>query len=161
MLEFDGKYSGGDSCDDNASQDNVCAGRLARCGVLIAEADQAQAKLISRFLEAEGARVTMAPGSAEAVAMLFGREANDNDTDVVLMNANLPNVCDIDAVGRLRDGGFHRTIIAIAWKRDDQNRAALKNAGYNDVIIKPVCRDELITKVEFFFNRSKASPSFD
>ncbi|MCB9853306.1 MAG: response regulator transcription factor [Phycisphaerales bacterium] len=157
MFDFEPLPPESDPHETPVSASEVCTRRLDKCSILVAEGDPSQRKLIERFLAAEGARVTATSGSAEAVATLFGVDARDEDTDIVLLNANLPDIRDVDAIGRLRDGGFTRTIIAMAWKRDSENRAALINAGYDDVLLKPVSRDELITIVEVHFKRRSAA----
>lgn len=161
MFDFSDFQSPQNADAQHPSGDVAGAGRLASCGILVAEADDAQRKLLHRFLEAEGARVTTVTSGAEAIAYLFGREARDEDTDIVLLNANLPEVCEIEAVHRLRDGGFTRTIIAMAWSGAGGDRKAFADAGYTDLIRKPINRDELITKLEIYFKRPSTSEKTD
>lgn len=149
MVNFDGVRSE----EERSRQADRVSGRLARCGILVAEADEAQRKLVYRLLEIEGANVTCVPGSAEAIAYLFGHDARDEDTSIVLLNANLPDVRAINAVDRLRDGGFKQPIIAMAWDRDAEQHAGYIAAGYTDLIMKPIRRDELISKLATYVHR--------
>lgn len=153
MLDSDPPSSQPDLRQTSVRSDGAVSGRLSGCGILIVEADPAQRKLIHRFLESEGACIRTTSGSAEAVVLLFAHNARDEDTDIVLLNANLPDVRDVEAVGRLRDGGFRRTIIAMAWQKDAANRDALISAGYDEVIIKPIQREELVAILEGHINR--------
>lgn len=139
----------------NATSGQPGRGRLNGCGILVAEADAAQRKLVHRLLEKEGARITTVAGSAEAVVALFGHDARDEDTDIVLLNPNLPTVGDVNAVERLRDGGFARTIIAMAWSADSARQSAWLNAGFNDHIAKPIRRDALIDLIEAHIEQRK------
>lgn len=126
------------------------SGRLCGCRVLVADPDASQQKLIGRILESEGARVRTVSDSAEVITILFANDDSDRDTDLVILNANLPSVGDVHAVRRLRDGGFRKPILAMAHQDVERGRADLLMAGYNDVIDKPISRESIVSRLQGF-----------
>jgi two-component system, sensor histidine kinase and response regulator len=130
------------------------ADRLRGVRILFADTDESQRKLFVRILERQGAQVSAVPDGAHALAMLFAENARDDDTDLVILNANSPATLDIQAIKRLRDGGFRKPILAMGWPNETQCKTTFLEAGYDDFVSKNLPQEDLIATLCSILNTS-------
>lgn len=97
---------------------------------------------IGRFVEYFGARVEFAKDGLEAI-----EKALTGTYDVVLMDIAMP-ICDgIEATKRLRRGGYKQPIICVSAQPMNGNRRNWTEIGFNDYLVKPVNRMQLLYAV--------------
>lgn len=112
--------------------------RLQGMSLLVVEDNALNRQVAKELLEAEGARVTMAEGGEEGVAMLD--EAGAKAFDLVLMDMQMPNVDGLEATRRIRrDVRFTQLpIVAMTANVSKADQAACLHAGMNDHLGKPL-----------------------
>ncbi|MBK8914199.1 MAG: response regulator [Phycisphaerales bacterium] len=111
--------------------------------VLLVDSDPTAEKLVRHFLTGGAAELDATADAADAAT-----RAKDGNYDAILINT-----CDtkIDATAlakRLRDEGFARAIIALTVEDSDEDRTRLTEAGFSDIMLKPVTRERLITALD-------------
>jgi len=76
-----------------------------------------------------------------------------NDISIVLMDIKMPGLDSDSFVRDIKKEGVNVPIIAQAPAGDDAERAGeILNAGYDELVIKPVRRDELLEKIDRFLS---------
>ncbi|MEM6313800.1 MAG: ATP-binding protein, partial [Planctomycetota bacterium] len=133
--------------------------------VLLAEDGLDNQRIISAFLTAGGADVTLAAnGQAALEAVLMGRKLDDDAPpfDVVLMDMQMPVLDGYGATAELRERGFKQPIIALTAHAmaDEPDRCA--KAGCDLYLSKPIGRAALVQAVAEMVARGEAeTPSYD
>ena len=110
--------------------------------VLLVEDSPDNRFLVSRFLDMAGAKVETAKNGQEGVD-----KACEGDFNVVVMDIQMPVLDGNKAAHELRTRHFEKPIIALSAHalREDQENAL--HSGFNDYLVKPVKRKDLIEKV--------------
>jgi CheY-like chemotaxis protein/HPt (histidine-containing phosphotransfer) domain-containing protein len=122
--------------------------RAARpLGVLVAEDNAANQKLVTALLEQRGHGVVLARNGREAVS-----RAAERDFDVVLMDVQMPEMDGLEATAairfRERGTGRHLPILAMTAHAMAGDRERCLDAGMDGYIQKPLRPDELIAAIE-------------
>lgn len=128
--------------------------------ILVVDDYQANLEIARTQLESAGHTVTITTNGAEAINLL-----NNRDFDLVIMDVQMPEMDGYDATRRIRNtASAYKNIPILGMTanssiKDVQN---CKEAGMNDVIIKPVRRADILQKVDKLMNNSSveiASPA--
>nr|MDA3869858.1 PAS domain S-box protein [Gammaproteobacteria bacterium] len=90
-------------------------------------------QLISMFIRKTGAQVTLAENGQQAV-----EKALAGEFDLILMDMQMPVMDGIEAIHRLRAGGYKRPIVSLTANVLLSDREKCKAAGADDYLTKPV-----------------------
>jgi CheY-like chemotaxis protein/HPt (histidine-containing phosphotransfer) domain-containing protein len=130
--------------------------RLRNARILVVEDNRFNQQIVTEFLEAAGAQVTIADNGARALQCL-GKEAR---FDAVLMDVQMPVMDGLEATRRIRSNPALREIPVIALTANTlaADRLACSTAGMNDFESKPVDPERLVaTIVRWLPNRQADS----
>jgi len=98
-----------------------------------------------KYLEKTGVTVISARTGKSARELLKKR----NDISVVLMDIKMPGLNSESFVQDMKREGVNVPIIAQAPAGDDHERVEeILSAGYDELVTKPVTRDELLEKID-------------
>ena len=110
--------------------------------ILVAEDNAVNRTLMTRFLESEGHRPTLANNGKEALAAVLAHEF-----DVVLMDIQMPEMDGFEAAAAIRDRereiGGRLPLVAVTAHAIKGDRERCINAGYDGYVTKPVSFAEL------------------
>ncbi len=134
-------------CSEDRSDPNALAGRR----VLLAEDGPDNQRLLSHFLQAAGASVTLAGNGAEAL------EALRNVTlpfDCIVMDIQMPIMDGMEATRRIRAAGHRTPILALTANTLVENMHHCLEAGCDGYANKPLARDKFIGHIRGMIDRS-------
>jgi signal transduction histidine kinase len=106
--------------------------------VLVAEDNAVNQLVIGGILEKLGAECTMADNGELALEICL-RES----FDLILMDVQMPILDGLTATRRLRERGYRGLIISLSAGVSDGEKAAIRDAGMDDVLEKPIRLDKL------------------
>ncbi len=107
------------------------------------DADAANASVLARLLEAAGHRVQLVVTGELALV-----ELEKQRTDLVVIAVQLTGIQGVEVCTRIRQELGEQTLPIIAIGVDEpKSRVAMKDAGADDFLAKPVHRDELVVRV--------------
>jgi signal transduction histidine kinase len=113
--------------------------------VLVAEDNEVNARLVRRWLEKHGHRVTVVSNGREAV-----EEVRRASYDLVLMDVQMPEMDGLEAVARIRsleDGAARIPVIAVTASAMAGDRERCLGGGMDDYLTKPVQMQALVEAV--------------
>lgn len=118
-------------------------------GILLAEDNPLNQRIVKRLLEKEGYRVTVANDGAAAVEC-----AAAQPPDLILMDVQMPRLDGLDAARRIRsDPRLASTpIIALTANAMPGDRELYLSAGMNDYLAKPISNADLLATVGRWLN---------
>jgi len=106
--------------------------------VLIAEDQPVNQKLFSLILDKLGYDTIVANDGQDAV-----KQVQEKDPVLVVMDIQMPKMNGYDAAKSLRDLGFKKPIIAVTASVLSNEQENCRNAGIDDVLIKPFKSSEI------------------
>jgi PAS domain S-box-containing protein len=127
------------------------------CTILIAEDDQASYNLLEALLRQTGAQILHALNGEEAVRM-FGQNPN---TDLILMDINMPLVNGVDAIKMIRETNKQVPIIIQSASAIQTSIDQAWRAGCSDYVTKPINIERLLDKINFFLIQTKKVAKID
>ncbi len=127
---------------------------LAGVKVLLVEDSPDNRFLVSRFLDLAGAQVETAKNGQEGVDM-----ASAGDYNVVVMDIQMPVLDGNRAAQELRFRHFKKPIIALSAHALKEDQVNALHSGFNDYLVKPVKRRDLIDKVQRYARESLIPPA--
>jgi two-component system phosphate regulon response regulator OmpR len=116
--------------------------------ILLIDDDRAMAALLTSLLAQHGFAVTSAPTAAEGLRALGG------DTELLLIDLELPDEDGFSLIRRLRDQGERRPIVALSERGEDPHCIRALNVGADDYVIKPFNYLVLAARLEAALRRS-------
>lgn len=116
--------------------------RLDGLKVLLVEDSAENRHLISRYLMRAGAEVTTASDGQRGV-----EAATNFSFDVILMDLQMPVLDGYGAVRILRELNYVKPILALTAHAFTTERERCLRSGFDEHLVKPIDRDELIAKV--------------
>lgn len=125
--------------------------RTPRPRFLLVEDDMVTCGFLKAALETLPADVDTADSLAAAVSM-----ARQGHHDLWLVDANLPDGHGSDLLGKLRQLQTDTPALAHTADRDAGTHARLRQAGFGDILVKPLGRDDLLKVVRRALARGPA-----
>ena len=125
--------------------DGPTGDRLSGVRVLVADDVLVNRKIVDFLLSTEGARVTMVTDGAEAVDAVL--RSKGGAFDVILMDLEMPNTDGRQATRLLRRSGISVPIIGVSAHVGQRERDAASAAGMDDLLVKPILKEDLIALV--------------
>ena len=141
LLEFDNEATP-ESYIPAAQQAKVKVEMPKR--VLIADASGDRRRFLSFVLNKLKIEVTEAAGGMQAVELAMEAFEAGKSYDVVLIDADLPDLSTTEAVRHLRSEGYSSSILAMASYAKPGERDSCQRAGCDDCVIKPITYPSLV-----------------
>jgi CheY-like chemotaxis protein len=131
-----------------ALEEAVGAGRPARAlHVLVAEDNQINQKVVTRLLEKQGHRATLAGNGREAIEKLLVGEF-----DAILMDVQMPEMNGLEATRAIRraerGSGRHVPILAMTAHAMKGDREKCLASGMDGYVSKPIRAQELLEALQ-------------
>ena len=114
--------------------------------LLVADDSETVLLMLQRRLEMEGYEVITATDGVEALERL--EEAGQNEPDVILLDAMMPNKSGTEALTEIREGGSTIPVLMISAHLDAQEPDRMRSLGATDIVPKPFEWEDLIGKIE-------------
>ena len=115
--------------------------------LLVADDSETVLLMLQRRLEMSGYEVETATDGREVVEMMAGVGADDQP-DLILLDAMMPNMSGVDALKELRATGVEVPVLIISAHLDAQEPERMAAIGANGCVPKPFEWDELIARIE-------------
>ena len=130
------------------------------CRILLVEDGLDNQRLISLVLKKAGAEVALADNGQEAVERVLAEwHGEDGSTDhpaepfdLILMDIQMPVMDGHEATRLLRKSGWKGPIIALSAHAMDHEMRAIREAGCDDFMGKPIQRDKLLALIDQHVN---------
>ena len=139
---------------ERLSQENLGAkpgsaepGKIRPCRILVVDDEEDMAETFAELLEAAGHQ-TLAVNDGLAALAAF----RTFDPEVVLLDLGLPEMDGYEVARRLREEHGHKKILLIAVTGYQNDAARLKQAGFDQHLIKPPDMRKLSTLLESWSN---------
>ena len=114
--------------------------------LLVADDSETVLLMLQRRLEMEGYEVITATDGVEALERL--EESAQNEPDVILLDAMMPNKSGTEALAEIRESGSTIPVLMISAHLDAQEPDRMRSLGATDIVPKPFEWDHLIGKIE-------------
>lgn len=124
--------------------------------VLLAEDHADLRAMLQTVLTRAGARVDVAGNGEQAFAAASRAAAQHDPYDLVLMDTHMPLLDGRSAVERLRMMGYMGMVVALSGDGAAERQRSL-DAGCNEVLVKPLSPEALLTAVSRLMREAKAS----
>lgn len=145
ILDSDNEESSEYAADPMQSGASECSLVLARLNILLAEDNEFNRKLIEQILVNHGARVTAVENGIEALDAFAG-----DLFDVIILDIHMPRLDGIQTTEKIRslgEPGSAIPIIALTANVIENELDAMKAAGIDATLYKPIDENELISKL--------------
>jgi CheY-like chemotaxis protein len=119
--------------------------------VLVAEDEEAMARLLERILTERGHRVLVARDGEEAVK-LFGHYKRQ--VDVVLLDIGLPKLAGWDVVAKIRDENPNANVVVASGYIEPAVKYKMYQLGVKEFIYKPYMPDHVVETLQAFIYNS-------
>ncbi|WP_040299786.1 ATP-binding protein, partial [Arcticibacter svalbardensis] len=110
--------------------------------ILLVEDNPMNVLVAKAYLERWGATIDIALNGLESLKKIDVAKHR-----LILMDLHMPVMDGYEASTRMRENGVIVPIIALTANLPDEIREQVKNAGINDIVLKPFLPDELYSKV--------------
>jgi CheY-like chemotaxis protein len=114
--------------------------------LLVADDSETVLLMLQRRLEMEGYDVVTAKDGFEALERL--RDAGEQEPDVILLDAMMPNMSGTEVLAQLQESGSKIPVLMISAHLDAQEPDRMRSLGAADCIPKPFEWGDLIGKIE-------------
>jgi len=121
---------------------------LSTMRALVVEDESKMAALLRRGLQEEGYAVDVAQTGEDGAWL-----GHENDYDVILLDAMLPDIDGFEVCRRLRTAGRWSPILILTARDGVQDRVAGLDAGADDYVTKPFAFDELFARIRALLRR--------
>ena len=115
---------------------------------LVVEDESKMAALLRRGLQEEGYAVDVALTGEDGTWL-----GNENEYDVILLDAMLPDIDGFEVCRRLRAAGRWFPVLMLTARDGVQDRVAGLDAGADDYLTKPFSFDELFARIRALLRR--------
>ncbi len=119
--------------------------------VLVAEDTSALQLLEKRILEKVGLTVSLASNGLEAVDL-----AGEQPFDLVLMDMQMPVMDGLEATRRIKSMDSALPVVALTANVMRGHHEQLREAGCDDILTKPIDKEELVRLLRQYLERSSA-----
>lgn len=126
------------------------AGKQVR--ILVVDDNRDAAEMVSDLLEVEGYTVERAFGGVEAL-----RKAEEFHPHMILLDLLMPDLTGYEVVKRVRLNPGGPVVVAVTGHGSDSDREAVRRAGFDEHIIKPIAGDSILAVVRRFMGKPGSS----
>ncbi|MBN1599440.1 MAG: PAS domain S-box protein [Bacteroidales bacterium] len=123
--------------------------------ILIAEDEEANYNLLETVLSPTRAIIRWAKTGAEAISIC----EDDPSIDIVLMDIKMPDLNGLEATKKIKSINKKMPIIAQTAYAMSTDEDECLRAGCDDYIPKPLRIDDLLSKINKYFNKNKVTES--
>lgn len=116
--------------------------------ILVVDDDQEIRKLLGRYLDAQGLRVSLAADRRELEEKLVTQQI-----DLIVLDVMLPDGSGLDICRQLRDRGPHIPVILLTALKEDVDRIIGLEIGADDYLGKPFNPRELLARIRAVLRR--------
>lgn len=132
--------------------------KLALSGeVLIVEDLADLRKLSAHWIQATGATVDFAENGVAAIAKVKQKVASGGYYDLILMDLHMPGMGGREATLAIRELGYHYPLVALTAAMAKGIRQQLTALGFNDVLSKPITKNQLLRVLRCYLTDNTAS----
>ena len=114
------------------------AEKIRRLKILVVDDAADNRELIARFIARMGHETQVAENGRVGV-----ERALADDFDLVLMDVQMPEMDGFEALGKLREKGYRKPIVALTAHAMKGDRERCLQSGFDDYLVKPVNRKSL------------------
>ena len=122
--------------------------------ILIVEDEKKIADFIKRGLREENYAVDAALDGLEGLRM-----AEENPSDLVILDVMLPGMDGLTLCAKLREHGFAKPILMLTAKDLVEDKVKGLDSGANDYLTKPFAFEELLARVRALLRKTPDQPS--
>jgi len=123
--------------------------RLEGVRVLLAEDNESNEELVTKFLRHAGATIEVAKNGSEAISLALAE-----DFDIVFMDLQMPVMDGYTATEKLRQKGFKKPIVALTAHAMIEEREKCFAVGFTDFLTKPINISRLLKTVAKLTHRN-------
>ena len=137
-----------------AAKESVSNRSIANARILVVDDNMTNRLIVKAFLAGAGCIVDEADNGLAAI----DKVRRDDAIDLILMDVNMPIMSGDEAAKRIRAlGGRYASlpILALTANVLPEDQAALREAGMDDALFKPVKKDALLSTVAAYLHRSQ------
>jgi CheY-like chemotaxis protein len=116
---------------------------MMRNRILVVEDEKYNFTLLKYIFEKEGQEIVWARNGEEAVNLFM----EDGRFDLILMDIKMPVMNGFETTRKIRASGSNIPVIAVTAYAMHDDRERCLEAGCNDVITKPLHREEILNLV--------------
>lgn len=124
--------------------------------ICVVEDEQKVAAFISKGLEEQGYRITIAADGATAKSIL-----QKHDFDLLILDVMLPDINGIELCRQIRTSDTKTPILMLSALDQINNKVSGLKAGADDYLVKPFHFIELLARIEALLRRQKAADDVD
>ncbi|MBL8134752.1 MAG: response regulator transcription factor [Anaerolineae bacterium] len=123
--------------------------------IMIVEDDETTAEMLTEILQTSGYQLVIVDSGQHALSTL-----ESEDTDLVLLDMNLPDMSGLEVVRQVRTASLTPLIALSGLTREGDKVAALE-MGADDYVDKPFSPEELIARINALLRRVGWAPSME
>src|SRR5882757_3612330 len=124
--------------------------------ICLVEDEQKVAAFISKGLEEQGYKISIANDGITAKALL-----QKNDFDLLILDVMLPDINGIELCRQIRFTDTKTPILMLTALDQVQNKVSGLKAGADDYLVKPFHFVELLARIEALLRRQKVVETSD
>lgn len=114
--------------------------------VLVADDSETILLLLRTRLEMEGYEVSTASDGQEVIETLAAT-GDDQQPDLILLDAMMPRMSGLDALRTLRDEGRDLPILIVSAHREEETLSQAEGLGADGCIAKPIDFEDLLGRI--------------
>lgn len=135
-----------DNAKGTSGQFEIEEFQFNRFKILLVDDNEINQLVAMSLLETTGAEIVLAGNGKEALAKI------DDDTDLVLMDIQMPIMDGFEAIKRIKQNQFNIPVIALTANVMADDIKKYKAAGFKDFIAKPIEQSELLKLLHTYLN---------
>jgi PAS domain S-box-containing protein len=120
--------------------------------ILVVDDNRDAADMISDLLAVEGYAVETAYGGVEAL-----RKAEQMHPHMVLLDLLMPDITGYEVIKRVRMNPGGPVVVAVTGHGGESDRDAVRQAGFDEHIVKPIVGDAILGVVKRFLGPARAA----
>lgn len=120
--------------------------------ILLVEDEIEFAKLVIEYLEGDGISCDHSAKGLPALTLI-----ENNEYDVIVLDANLPDISGFEVCSQYRQQGFNTPTIMLTARSTIDDKSQGFDAGVDDYLVKPFAMAELVMRLNALNQRGKRS----